>query len=159
MCHPHTFCLLTAVQFICLHCIFILYGKVYSVISYSKNRSILPDKSIINLKASLSSDVNARIAATHSNRFFFYLIIGCAIILLTAASPWVSFFQQMPDVNVSWDGEGPRQLQTIDISIAVATDRGLITPIIKDAETKGIQEIAASAKVMYMVILWGIIAF
>lgn len=53
----------------------------------------------------------------------------------------------MPDVNVTWDGEGCRQLQSIDISIAVATDRGLITPIIKDVAAKGIQEIAASAKV------------
>nr|XP_060620838.1 pyruvate dehydrogenase protein X component, mitochondrial [Anolis sagrei ordinatus] len=56
--------------------------------------------------------------------------------------------KQMPDVNVTWDGEGPRQLQSIDISIAVATDRGLITPIIKDAAAKGIQEIAASAKAL-----------
>ncbi|NXV95898.1 ODPX protein, partial [Calonectris borealis] len=54
--------------------------------------------------------------------------------------------KQMPDVNVTWDGEVCRQLQSIDISIAVATDRGLITPIIKDVAAKGIKEIAASAK-------------
>ncbi|XP_067152392.1 pyruvate dehydrogenase protein X component, mitochondrial isoform X1 [Apteryx mantelli] len=56
--------------------------------------------------------------------------------------------KQLPDVNVTWDGEGPRQLHSIDISIAVATDRGLITPIIKDVAAKGIQEIAASAKAL-----------
>ncbi|XP_074855039.1 pyruvate dehydrogenase protein X component, mitochondrial isoform X2 [Carettochelys insculpta] len=56
--------------------------------------------------------------------------------------------KQMPDVNVTWNGEGPRQLRSIDISIAVATDRGLITPIIKDAATKGVQEIAASARAL-----------
>ncbi|NXC38477.1 ODPX protein, partial [Penelope pileata] len=56
--------------------------------------------------------------------------------------------KQMPDVNATWDGEGCRQLQSIDISIAVATDRGLITPIIKDVVAKGIQEIAASAKAL-----------
>ncbi|KAL2806264.1 pyruvate dehydrogenase protein X component, mitochondrial isoform 3 precursor, partial [Daubentonia madagascariensis] len=55
---------------------------------------------------------------------------------------------QMPGVNVSWDGEGPKQLPFIDISVAVATDRGLITPIIKDAAAKGIQEIADSVKVL-----------
>lgn len=53
----------------------------------------------------------------------------------------------MPDVNVICNGEVCRQLQSIDISIAVATDRGLITPIIKDVAAKGIKEIAASAKV------------
>ncbi|XP_063802373.1 pyruvate dehydrogenase protein X component, mitochondrial [Pseudophryne corroboree] len=56
--------------------------------------------------------------------------------------------KQMPDVNVTWNGEGPSQLQSIDISIAVATDRGLITPIIKEASSKGIQEIADTAKVL-----------
>ncbi|NWW53691.1 ODPX protein, partial [Pedionomus torquatus] len=56
--------------------------------------------------------------------------------------------KQMPDVNVTWDGEVCRQLQSVDISIAVATDRGLITPIIKDVASKGIKEIAASAKAL-----------
>ncbi|XP_059330644.1 pyruvate dehydrogenase protein X component, mitochondrial [Ammospiza nelsoni] len=56
--------------------------------------------------------------------------------------------KQMPDVNVTWDGEACRRLQSIDISIAVATDRGLITPIIKDVAAKGIKEIAASAKAL-----------
>ncbi|XP_072277659.1 pyruvate dehydrogenase protein X component, mitochondrial [Pyxicephalus adspersus] len=56
--------------------------------------------------------------------------------------------QQMPEVNVTWNGEGPSQLESIDISIAVATDRGLITPIIRQASNKGIQEIAETAKVL-----------
>ncbi|GAB0190129.1 pyruvate dehydrogenase protein X component, mitochondrial [Grus japonensis] len=60
--------------------------------------------------------------------------------------------KQMPDVNVTWDGEVCRQLQSIDISIAVATDRGLITPIIKNVAAKGIKEIAASAKDMSSVL-------
>ncbi|XP_069821263.1 pyruvate dehydrogenase protein X component, mitochondrial isoform X2 [Dendropsophus ebraccatus] len=56
--------------------------------------------------------------------------------------------KQMPEVNVTWNGEGPSQLESIDISVAVATDRGLITPIIKQAGTKGIQEIADTAKAL-----------
>ncbi|KFV69313.1 hypothetical protein N307_09664, partial [Dryobates pubescens] len=56
--------------------------------------------------------------------------------------------KQMPAVNVTWDGEACRQLHSIDIAIAVATERGLITPIIKDVAAKGIQEIAASAKAL-----------
>ncbi|XP_010610901.1 pyruvate dehydrogenase protein X component, mitochondrial isoform X2 [Fukomys damarensis] len=54
--------------------------------------------------------------------------------------------KQMPGVNVSWDGQGPKQMPSIDISVAVATDKGLITPIIKDAAAKGLQEIADSVK-------------
>ncbi|XP_063293963.1 pyruvate dehydrogenase protein X component, mitochondrial [Pelobates fuscus] len=56
--------------------------------------------------------------------------------------------KQMPDVNVTWNGEGSSPLESIDISIAVATNRGLITPIIKQAANKGIQQIAESAKVL-----------
>lgn len=56
--------------------------------------------------------------------------------------------KDMPEVNVTWSGDGPHALDSIHISIAVATDRGLITPIIKDAASKGVQEISANAKVL-----------
>ncbi|KAJ8249063.1 hypothetical protein GJAV_G00230780 [Gymnothorax javanicus] len=56
--------------------------------------------------------------------------------------------KELPEVNVTWAGEGPKALDSIHISIAVATDRGLITPIIKDAASKGVQEISANAKAL-----------
>nr|XP_019935013.1 PREDICTED: pyruvate dehydrogenase protein X component, mitochondrial [Paralichthys olivaceus] len=56
--------------------------------------------------------------------------------------------KEMPEVNVTWSGDGPRALDSIHISIAVATDKGLITPIIKDAANKGVQEISANAKAL-----------
>ncbi|KAF7659783.1 hypothetical protein LDENG_00293150 [Lucifuga dentata] len=56
--------------------------------------------------------------------------------------------KEMPEVNVTWSGDGPQALDSIHISIAVATDRGLITPIIKDAANKGVQEISANAKAL-----------
>ncbi|KAL7858307.1 hypothetical protein AOLI_G00184090 [Acnodon oligacanthus] len=56
--------------------------------------------------------------------------------------------KEMPEVNVTWSGDGPQALDSIHISVAVATDRGLITPIIKDAANKGVQEIAANTKAL-----------
>uniref|UniRef100_A0A672FPW3 Dihydrolipoamide acetyltransferase component of pyruvate dehydrogenase complex n=1 Tax=Salarias fasciatus TaxID=181472 RepID=A0A672FPW3_SALFA len=56
--------------------------------------------------------------------------------------------KEMPEVNVTWSGEGPQALDSIHISIAVATDKGLITPIIKDAANKGVQEISSNAKAL-----------
>uniref|UniRef100_A0A672KU87 Dihydrolipoamide acetyltransferase component of pyruvate dehydrogenase complex n=1 Tax=Sinocyclocheilus grahami TaxID=75366 RepID=A0A672KU87_SINGR len=56
--------------------------------------------------------------------------------------------REMPEVNVMWSGDGLQALDYIHISIAVATPRGLITPIIKDAANKGLQEIAATAKAL-----------
>uniref|UniRef100_A0A3Q1C933 Dihydrolipoamide acetyltransferase component of pyruvate dehydrogenase complex n=1 Tax=Amphiprion ocellaris TaxID=80972 RepID=A0A3Q1C933_AMPOC len=63
--------------------------------------------------------------------------------------------KEMPEVNVTWSGDGPRALDSIHISIAVATDRGLITPIIKDAANKGVQEISANAKVQACILAVG----
>uniref|UniRef100_A0A674P1B8 Dihydrolipoamide acetyltransferase component of pyruvate dehydrogenase complex n=1 Tax=Takifugu rubripes TaxID=31033 RepID=A0A674P1B8_TAKRU len=56
--------------------------------------------------------------------------------------------KEMPEVNVTWSDNGPRPLDSIHIAIAVATDKGLITPIIKDAANKGVQEISANAKAL-----------
>ncbi|XP_050960716.1 pyruvate dehydrogenase protein X component, mitochondrial isoform X1 [Labeo rohita] len=56
--------------------------------------------------------------------------------------------REMPEVNVMWSGDGPQALDFIHISMAVATPRGLMTPIIKDAANKGLQEIAATAKAL-----------
>ncbi|KAK2842070.1 hypothetical protein Q5P01_012270 [Channa striata] len=56
--------------------------------------------------------------------------------------------KEMPEVNVTWSGDGPCALDSIHISVAVATDKGLITPIIKDAANKGVQEISDNAKAL-----------
>ncbi|XP_075998605.1 pyruvate dehydrogenase protein X component, mitochondrial [Genypterus blacodes] len=56
--------------------------------------------------------------------------------------------KEMPEVNMTWSGDGPQALDSIHISIAVATDKGLITPIIKDAANKAVQEISANAKAL-----------
>ncbi|XP_061678641.1 pyruvate dehydrogenase protein X component, mitochondrial [Syngnathoides biaculeatus] len=56
--------------------------------------------------------------------------------------------KELPDVNVTWSDDGPQALEFIHISIAVATDKGLITPIIRDAANKGVQEISTNAKAL-----------
>ncbi|BFZ11185.1 hypothetical protein BsWGS_14223 [Bradybaena similaris] len=50
--------------------------------------------------------------------------------------------KKIPEVNSSWMGDFIRQYNTADISIAVATDNGLITPIVFSAEAKGLSQIA-----------------
>jgi pyruvate dehydrogenase E2 component (dihydrolipoamide acetyltransferase) len=51
-----------------------------------------------------------------------------------------------PPANVSWTDDAVLQYKHADISIAVATPNGLITPIIKAAETKSISEISSEMK-------------
>ena len=53
---------------------------------------------------------------------------------------------KVPDVNVSFAGSALLRHHHADIGIAVALEHGLITPIIRAAETKGLAEISAEAR-------------
>ncbi|KAH8102479.1 dihydrolipoamide acetyltransferase [Cristinia sonorae] len=54
----------------------------------------------------------------------------------------------VPEANSAWLGETIRQYKKADISVAVSTPTGLITPIIKDVGSKGLATISAEAKVL-----------
>jgi pyruvate dehydrogenase E2 component (dihydrolipoamide acetyltransferase) len=54
----------------------------------------------------------------------------------------------VPEANSAWLGEVIRTYKKADISIAVATPSGLITPIIKDAGSKGLATLSAEAKAL-----------
>jgi pyruvate dehydrogenase E2 component (dihydrolipoamide acetyltransferase) len=54
--------------------------------------------------------------------------------------------KQVPEANASFTPEGIALHRHADISMAVAVDGGLITPIIQRAEQKGLAEIALEAK-------------
>ncbi|MDR3224122.1 MAG: 2-oxo acid dehydrogenase subunit E2 [Holosporales bacterium] len=51
-----------------------------------------------------------------------------------------------PAVNVSWNSGQIRKFNQVDISVAVAVDGGLITPIVENANLKNIQEISKEIK-------------
>ncbi len=51
-----------------------------------------------------------------------------------------------PAANVSWTDEAILQYAHADVSVAVATPNGLITPIVKAAETKGLKQISEEVK-------------
>ena len=54
--------------------------------------------------------------------------------------------RQVPEANASWTEEATLVYKTIDISVAVAIEGGLITPIIRDAGAKGVKEISVKMK-------------
>jgi len=51
-----------------------------------------------------------------------------------------------PECNASWTEDEMIQYGAVDISVAVATDRGLITPIVRNADMKGLAQIASEMK-------------
>jgi pyruvate dehydrogenase E2 component (dihydrolipoamide acetyltransferase) len=95
----------------------------------------------------------------------FYLTIDCDIgkllqlrVEVNAASPVkisVNDFviraaalalRQVPRANASWSEEAILLWDRVDVAVAVALDDGLITPIIRDADKKGLGAIAAETK-------------
>lgn len=54
--------------------------------------------------------------------------------------------RKVPEVNSSWQDTFIRQYDTVDISVAVSTDKGLITPIVFNAERKGLSSISGDIR-------------
>ena len=54
--------------------------------------------------------------------------------------------RETPDANASWSDEGMIRYGSVDVSVAVATDAGLIAPIVRNADRKGLGEISAEMK-------------
>ncbi len=53
---------------------------------------------------------------------------------------------KVPKANASFDGDALVQYADVDLGIAVAIDDGLLTPVIRAAQTKSLREISALAK-------------
>ncbi len=54
--------------------------------------------------------------------------------------------QYVPEMNLNVSGEDFQIMPNVDISVAVATDSGLITPIVTDVPNKSLQQISADIK-------------
>ena len=56
--------------------------------------------------------------------------------------------KKFPKSNCSWNNDFIRYYNSYDISVAVAVEDGLITPIVKNAISKGIEEISIEVKLL-----------
>jgi pyruvate dehydrogenase E2 component (dihydrolipoamide acetyltransferase) len=54
--------------------------------------------------------------------------------------------KEVPEANASWSEDAILRWNEIDVAVAVALDDGLITPIVKHADQKGIAAISAEMK-------------
>jgi pyruvate dehydrogenase E2 component (dihydrolipoamide acetyltransferase) len=55
---------------------------------------------------------------------------------------------EVPDANVAWTDEGIRRFGRVDVSVAVATEGGLVTPVVRGAERKGLSTIAEEVRAL-----------
>ena len=54
--------------------------------------------------------------------------------------------RRVPEVNASWMDKEIHYHQVVDVSVAVAIDDGLMTPVVRDADRKGVAEIAEEVR-------------
>lgn len=53
---------------------------------------------------------------------------------------------RVPDLNVTWTDDAVRRWHAVDVAVAVATDRGLMTPVVRDVGGRSVSAVAASVR-------------
>jgi pyruvate dehydrogenase E2 component (dihydrolipoamide acetyltransferase) len=85
--------------------------------------------SIMEKRSALNNDSSNKISVND-------LLIKCAATAL----------KKHPEININWSDDAILQFENADISVAVATESGLITPIIKNAGNISVEEISSEMK-------------
>lgn len=115
----------------------------------------------------MRSTIARRLVQSKQQIPHFYLTVDCRMEAMMAAraalnargeaapQPWrhslndllamavARALRQTPAVNSQWTDEGIARLDRVDLSIAVALESGLITPIVRDADKKSLRELSA----------------
>jgi len=81
----------------------------------------------------LRAEVNAR-PGTH---------VSVNDLLLKAAA---AAFERVPEANVVWTDDALRRFPTVDIAVAVATDAGLVTPVVRDIGAQSLTRLSTSVR-------------
>ncbi len=83
--------------------------------------------------------VNAQAEQTHGNKFTFNDFVVKAMINACA---------KVPAVNASYNGDSIVQFAHVGVSIAIAVEDGLVTPVVKNAQSKSLLVISEEIKAM-----------
>ena len=85
----------------------------------------------------IRSQINAQAEKTHGNKYTLNDFIIKAVVNAAAT---------IPNVNASFAGDHIIKFKHIGISVAIAVEDGLVTPVIKQAESKSLLEISRTVK-------------
>jgi len=86
---------------------------------------------LIELRAKVNATAGVKVSVND------FIIKACALAL-----------KEVPVCNSSWSDEYVRQFSAADVSVAVNTDRGLLTPIVFGADTKSLLSISSEFKAL-----------
>lgn len=95
----------------------------------------------LSVDCNLTSLLVARAALNEQGKGAYKLSVNDFVIKAVAMA-----LKAYPAANTAWTDDAILQFDHADISVAVATPNGLITPIIKAAETKGLAQISSEMK-------------
>ncbi len=56
--------------------------------------------------------------------------------------------QDVPDAHVSWADQGMCRYDQVDLSVAIATDNGLVTPVVRNVAAKNVMEISTEIRTL-----------
>ena len=87
----------------------------------------------------LRKQVNAQAETSHGNKFTFNDFVVKAMINACV---------KVPAVNASFNGDSIVQFANVGVSIAIAVDDGLVTPVVKNAQSKSLLSISQEIKGM-----------
>ena len=87
---------------------------------------------LLKVRGEINKSLDARGIKTSVNDF---IIKACAHAL-----------QKVPTANAVWAGDRVLQMKASDISVAVAIEGGLLTPVLLDADTKSLSQVAVQMK-------------
>lgn len=51
-----------------------------------------------------------------------------------------------PEMNVTWTADAVRRHHRVDVAVAVATERGLLTPVVRDVDRRSLREVALDVR-------------
>lgn len=88
---------------------------------------------------SLRQQINAQAEATHGNKYSVNDFVVKALINASVS---------VPEVNASFNGDHIVQFSHVGVSIAIAVEDGLVTPVVKNAEHKSLLAISTEIKEM-----------
>lgn len=97
----------------------------------------------MNVSVNITALLNMRRQINDSGKLDTKITINDLIVRAVALA-----MREEPDVNVAWQNGFMRRFSTIDVSVAVAVEGGLLTPIVWDADQKPISAISKEIKVL-----------